>query len=1139
MPLLAELSNAQSVILQMMQTGKTQELAKCLQQYSPEVQQQALTKPIPLELQQTNPIDMVEGDTVFHAAVKLEVYEVIPVLRKVKAPMTKTNLKRLTAADTCLGDNYAEVLQRKAKTAKKLLCYLELLQPFSPKKLLGILDTVVPCRENISSLGLEFLANYFADHSEYPVDQLITFFLRVSHLGALNDYLTRRSKELSVNDFQLAWRYLLLGKISSRYFFNFLDHQPETLKKNIVKKIIAHDGFTEPKCGLTDFLHAVLFDVNPSYIRIFKRTRGLFTEQGLPLTYEAIKANGLENPPGSLNVAVEVLECSEGVSEVGNQLEPYVDLFHFGMTKGSYKLLAFEFDIQQAGYPCRFIKQHLPSKNLSTLLFMLRTYIRENLSPPVMTAKQRYIIGRHLDCIVKLAKNKLKEEGKATTHDNIKKIIQDSIKEEYNYHYDNDTRQPYPPHNINIAMLCCASGNVKLLDYVLDEKSLEARDSTNRSLLDYTLAYGQFRAYCKVKKHSSMVFNTDDVIDFIQHVDITALQTYIGRDADDRLLEFSKLCSKAFKNRDRALKLIGRAIADKSFRQNFIAIMATIRQFKFTPLGIVDAEWACWLDALVKALPEDIEFALSSYGKKHTRIMHDLKHSPAAFEPTPKMMLSQFCLKNNLRFVRIQGRTLLFEAADTPGLYTAVKLQKRGEAITALGQQYLTVIQQQDTDALVFNGEKPTAISLTNIADIILFLQKMRAEEQITETEYNDLFTLAELENRDDCQIQAYCYTASPAYFRYLHEVDNDTSYLESMTFIMHDLAEYLRHGIVCPEMADLFHHSSELSLLRSDLGFVRTLATLFNSAHIGAGSIVNPETGVAFTNFRQAGLADEKHRVNVRTEIKKKNEAFTSRFKEHFKLFSVNNIPLRITLNFIAEYHLILELCSIRRANHSEDANWDVIAEQLESAAIIFLSHFLELPTELCRELLIHPEHHLTYPRQLEHWCSKEKPYVASVAADEMPAGVYPKYTRVMVTPHLGNTSYDPEDGFVAGARGIAGGNDPVVSGDYLRHSMAFWTLGITQARAASEQALQEAGMDSMDYASNTPSEQQVSAVCNAYSFWPRDSSQQQVVKTHLALRNTGMEQPAKLKDYAEEAAARIIQDAARTLKSRRARKC
>jgi hypothetical protein len=255
----------------------------------------------------------------------------------------------------------------------------------------------------------------------------------------------------------------------------------------------------------------------------------------------------------------------------------------------------------------------------------------------------------------------------------------------------------------------------------------------------------------------------------------------------------------------------------------------------------------------------------------------------------------------------------------------------------------------------------------------------------------------------------AYIYKVNPKecdYFTYLHDVVlSDAEYEKANRVAVHDLYTLLGHGVVFPQLADLFHNSEHVDD-REDKGRYLVMVNLLRSRG-GSGRLTGWKEAVEFPNVRASGLADLGDRASINDYI-----GYTERVREFYD-FAWDQYRDRganyLFANLMSEYQYVLFLIAGRRGcdlteraraeGKSEEeikAIWQKLALQILrncAQAVAILTHQSENGAEKFLSGVVNIK---LLARQMQYWMTNE--YIPDVMNNHIPTDVYGEGVRVNV---------------------------------------------------------------------------------------------------------------------------------------------
>jgi hypothetical protein len=278
----------------------------------------------------------------------------------------------------------------------------------------------------------------------------------------------------------------------------------------------------------------------------------------------------------------------------------------------------------------------------------------------------------------------------------------------------------------------------------------------------------------------------------------------------------------------------------------------------------------------------------------------------------------------------VLGRTAILKARD--GTFTALKFLKEGESPAGLVREAetLTFLNDLKGRGIDLRSELPRAALptdgvLTRIPRTSLtegLLEAIRRSGAITE--YKRAFpALVYTTQKDD-------------YFRYAHQLDRSSALLAGQR-AMHDVFLLARHGVIHPDIIELFHNRIQLGRVDGGkyipmIDFVRPMGT-----RQGAGRLHSWQETVRYPNFGESGLRDVAELAELNDLSNLKNP-HTAHLAANLSRFGPGIQRNGVLTNYLSNYLLAWTLVEGKRC--ADSGSFDVPALAADMREIYRTSH-------------------------------------------------------------------------------------------------------------------------------------------------------------------------------------------------------
>lgn len=394
---------------------------------------------------------------------------------------------------------------------------------------------------------------------------------------------------------------------------------------------------------------------------------------------------------------------------------------------------------------------------------------------------------------------------------------------------------------------------------------------------------------------------------------------------------------------------------------------------------------------------------------------HTLKKylSDELFKDRPPLKAEPFnlreALKNGLKFLRLQGRTIILE--DNAHNIVAIKIIKDKEPREELDKEHDAVKFLNDNKSkLKLDCYIPEQQGIFVLEDDLLETLKAHNSEQ----NMAELLTLI----GEKKEYHAYIYRVDKEhtdYFTYLHDASlSDEQFEIACDNALKSMFCVLSCGILFHELAEIFHNNEVGNEQRKDLGRFIVLSNILSPLALcgkpkGLGRLTDWLGAIEYPNFRgrMAPLADLGGAVSIKACM------FDGEFAKRF--FSTANQKLQqkvgnyIVANFIAEYLYILFLITGRRGvalnqeaiakgNTKEeiDAIWFKLADQVVDHSALAVSLLTMQNRSQAKASLLSFIEIKQLARQMQFFMTRE--YIPYFENEKIPKDIYGKDTVVNI---------------------------------------------------------------------------------------------------------------------------------------------
>lgn len=350
-----------------------------------------------------------------------------------------------------------------------------------------------------------------------------------------------------------------------------------------------------------------------------------------------------------------------------------------------------------------------------------------------------------------------------------------------------------------------------------------------------------------------------------------------------------------------------------------------------------------------------------------------------------------------IKFLRVQGRTILLQ--DREGMILAVKIQKKDETREELAKEFdTTTYLRQHAEELKLQSSLPEPLSITQVSRVLTWLAPHVSPEAYQK--------FSAMTGGSDNRV-AYIYKVNPEhcnYFTYLHDANlSEEEFQRANAMAVHDLYTMFAHGIIFPQLADLFHNSEHVDD-RDDKGRYLVLVNLLRT-HSGSGRLTGWKEAVEYPNVRASGLADLGDRVSINEYIghTERVEKFHNRTWWDHREKTGNYL----FANLMAEYQYALFLIAGRRAGDLTEqakvkgASEETVRTIWKNAALQVLRNCAQAVSILSTQTIESAEAFLRgvvdvnrLARQMQYWMTDA--YIEDVKNNKLPEDIYGEGTEI-----------------------------------------------------------------------------------------------------------------------------------------------
>lgn len=368
-------------------------------------------------------------------------------------------------------------------------------------------------------------------------------------------------------------------------------------------------------------------------------------------------------------------------------------------------------------------------------------------------------------------------------------------------------------------------------------------------------------------------------------------------------------------------------------------------------------------------------------------------------EKFPYVDMKEFA---DLKLIRIQGRTLLFENQEQNII--AMKIQKQKERMLDLVKEFKTTTYfHKNASNLGLKSHFPKPKQLSILRNFNAWLNQYVKDPK----ENENLKKM--IGNRKYYGI--YLYEIDPKkgdYFTYLHDPTISSMHFQNINrIIIHDLFTLLQNGVIFSQLADLFHNLEHVGD-RQDKGRYLVLVNLLRNFYKkGSGRLTNWMESVAYPNLRASGLADLGDRMCV-SDLIGKTEKVKEYFSESWEMYKDKTCNYLLA-NVMAEYQYVLFLIGGRRAveltklarsqkksNEEISTIWQEIAIQMLDNCVQAIRLITHEPYEKIHSDLSVVIDVKRLARQMHYWMTSD--YIVDIKQNQVRDDIYAKDTQLEV---------------------------------------------------------------------------------------------------------------------------------------------
>ncbi len=357
---------------------------------------------------------------------------------------------------------------------------------------------------------------------------------------------------------------------------------------------------------------------------------------------------------------------------------------------------------------------------------------------------------------------------------------------------------------------------------------------------------------------------------------------------------------------------------------------------------------------------------------------------------------------NKYQFLRMQGRTLLFEM-ETKKI-VALKIQKKNEKIAELIKEYRTAGYLFDhAEKYGLKSQYPEPKNIIILTD----LKKWISSNITNQKQKKDLYEMIGDKNR----YAAYEYHVDNSknnYFTYLHDISiSNDEFHRVNRIVIHDLFTLFKHGVIFSQLADIFHNLEHVTD-RADKGRYIVLVNLLRNFYKkGSGRLTNWMQSVAYPNVRATGLADLGDRVSI-DDLIGETERVKEYYSETWGMYK-NKTCNYLLANVMAEYLYVLFLVAGRRGvdltaeARSKNLSsvyisqiWQNLANQMLDNAILAISIMTHFPEKQIKTHLSSAVNTQKLAKQMQYWMTNE--YISDIKKNIVREDIYDSDTEIEV---------------------------------------------------------------------------------------------------------------------------------------------